>query len=266
MVYTSAPTQYWLVFQDNCMLLAKNQRTPLLTTIELSSIATYFFAQHQFATFHHHQLFCTEISIDCSLPPSLISIPFKKALELIDHEWYHFAVKAYAIINWDKNNQYCGRCGGKTIHQSNIFERVCSKCSLPFYPRISPSIIVRITKGTEILMARGNHFAPGVYALIAGFIEVGENIEEAIHREVKEEVGIEINHLQYFGSQSWPFPDSLMIAFTAEYAGGELIIDKTEIEEAGWYHYDNLPGKPSNSISIAGQLIDDFVKDMTCGK
>jgi NAD+ diphosphatase len=110
-------------------------------------------------------------------------------------------------------------------------------------------------------MARSPHFIPGAYGLIAGFIEVGESIEEAVHREVKEEVSINIKNLRYFGSQPWPFPDSLMIGFIADYASGEINIDHEEIEAAGWYKFDNLPGRPSTRISIASQLIEHFVAE-----
>lgn len=132
-------------------------------------------------------------------------------------------------------------------------------CHLSFFPRISPSIIVLIKKADHLLMARSPHFLPGVYGLIAGFIDAGESIEEAVHREVKEEVGLKIKNLSYFGSQQWPFPDSLMIAFTADYCSGDITINPDEIEEAGWYKYNNLPGRPQTSVSIASKLIDNFI-------
>ncbi|OGT43243.1 MAG: hypothetical protein A3F42_07790 [Gammaproteobacteria bacterium RIFCSPHIGHO2_12_FULL_37_34] len=250
----------WLILQNNCLLLKENYSIPCLTASETASLSNLFLRRYPLGSLHHYNLYCAEIPIDCSFPQMISAFPLKKALEHMNNEWRHFLIKAHAIINWDKNHQYCGHCGSKTIPKTSIFERVCNKCALSFFPRISPSIIVRITKGEEILMARGHHFAPGVYGLIAGFVEVGENIEEAIHREVKEEVGIEINNLHYFGSQSWPFPDSLMIAFTADYRSGELVSDTNELEEANWYHYHKLPGGPSSSISIATQLIEDFIK------
>ena len=123
-------------------------------------------------------------------------------------------------------------------------------------------MIVRIRKGDYILMARGLGFTPGAYGLIAGFVEPGESIEETIHREVMEEVGIRITNIQYVGSQPWPFPDSLMMGFTADYLSGEIVVDYTELETAGWYRYNELPGLPSSRLSLSSQLIQSFVADL----
>lgn len=261
------PEQYWFVLQNNHLLFKKNIQTPeLLTNREIIFLEENFLRKYQIGNLLQRKLHCAELAADYLLPNEIIAIPLKKSLEIINAPWRYFAIKAHAVINWDKNHQFCGHCGGKTVARTTLFERVCSACLLSFFPRISPSIIVRITRGDEILMARGHEFTPGAYGLIAGFIEAGETIEEALHREVKEEVGIQIKNVNYYGSQAWPFPDSLVIAFTAEYESGELVVDSTELEVAGWYRYDNLPGKPSTSISIARQLIDDFVKEMNDGK
>ena len=109
-------------------------------------------------------------------------------------------------------------------------------------------------------MARSPHFAPGVFGLIAGFVEIGESLEEAVFREVKEEVSLDIKNIRYFTSQPWPFPDSLMVGFIADYAGGDIQIDHREIESAGWYRYDHLPGRPSSGISIASKLLEHFIR------
>ena len=125
-------------------------------------------------------------------------------------------------------------------------------------------MIVRIERENTILMARGINFVPGAWGLIAGFVEIGESLEECVKREVKEEVGIEVSDIHYWGSQPWPFPNnSLMIGFTAKYSGGELILDKSEIEAAGFYPAHALPGKPSVSSSIAGQMVEEFVTAQT---
>ncbi len=136
----------------------------------------------------------------------------------------------------------------------------CPTCGLTHYPRLAPAVIMLITRGHELLLSRAYHHPPSRYAVQAGFVEVGETLEEAVRREIREEVGLEINNIRYFGSQPWPFPSQLMIAFTAEYAGGELKINyaEAELEDAGWYTVDNLPPLPSVN-SIARQMIEAFI-------
>jgi NAD+ diphosphatase len=126
------------------------------------------------------------------------------------------------------------------------------------FPRLSPAIIVRITKGELILLARNHRFPTGRFSVLAGFVEPGETLEEAVAREVREEVGIRVRNIRYFDSQPWPFPNSLMLGFTAEYAEGELVIQEDELDEAHWFGRDELPDLPP-AISIARRLIDDFV-------
>ena len=222
----SSPQEYWFVFQgDKIILINENNEYKLPDITSQSALKEHFLRQHKLGTFNHVLCYCSEIAEDSPLPPKLEPVPLRKAFEILGIDWYTASVKAYSVINWDKNHQYCGRCSHKTEHKPGTFERTCPNCGLAQYPRISPSMIVLIRKGDELLMARSPHFPPGVYGLIAGFVEVGESIEDAVHREVKEEVNIEIKNLRYFGSQSWPFPDSLMIGFIADYAGGELVID-----------------------------------------
>jgi NAD+ diphosphatase len=252
----------WLIFQEDRLIFIKQagELKPLRLPA-LVSLKSYLHRQHLLGQIQDSRCFCAEVNKDVVLPDDMVTVPLRKAFELLDASWYRFAAKAFSIVNWDRNHQYCGRCGHTTIHKLGGFERVCTSCGLSFYPRISPSVIVLIKREDELLMARSPHFTPGIYGLIAGFIESGESIEEAIHREVREEVSIEIKALRYFMSQPWPFPDSLMIGFTAEYASGEIHIDGREIEAAGWYRYDNLPGRPSSNISIASKMIQQFIEE-----
>ena len=134
----------------------------------------------------------------------------------------------------------------------------CPACSFVSYPRISPAVIVSIEKDGKLLLARAKRFQGVMYSVLAGFVEPGESLEDCVKREVKEETGIEIKNIQYFKSQPWPFPDSLMMAFTAEYAGGTLTIDQEEIVEAGWYSPEDFPITPGK-VSVARALIDHFV-------
>lgn len=259
MLKSTEQCHYWFVFQGEHLLVSRENQL-LLADDEINPLQINFLRQHRLGTSNQTTLSCAEIPVDCRLPQDFEAIPFRKALDTIGDEWYVMAAKAFSVINWDKNHQYCGRCGGvTTLKSGNGFERICLTCSQTFYPRISPSMIVLINKGDEILMARSPHFTPGAYGLIAGFVEAGESIEATVHREVQEEVGIKIKNLNYFGSQAWPFPDSLMIAFTAEYESGELVIDSNEIEAAGWYRFDQLPGRPSYKVSLSSKLIDYFI-------
>jgi NAD+ diphosphatase len=156
-------------------------------------------------------------------------------------------------------NRFCGKCSHATEPVRTERAWRCPACGLVVYPRISPAIIVLIMRGEEILLARSPRFPPGMYSVIAGFAEPGETLEHAVWREVKEEVGIMVKNLRYFASEPWPFPDSLMIAFTAEYDTGEIAIDNNEIVSAGWYGRSNLPGLPA-SLSISRALIDRWIR------
>jgi NAD+ diphosphatase len=167
--------------------------------------------------------------------------------------------RASQIADWDRTHRFCGVCATATTRDESERSRRCPACGHAAYPRISPAMMCLVTRGEEILLARNVSFPAGRYSALAGFLEAGESIEDAVHREVEEEVGIQVSDLRYFSSQSWPFPHSLMIAFTAEYAGGALTPNGHEIAEAGWFDADNLPQLPPR-ISIARALIDDTLR------
>ena len=162
------------------------------------------------------------------------------------------------IVRWQHTHRFCGRCGAGTVPSKNERALVCGSCGLTFYPRISPAIIVAVQRDEEILLARAPRFPAGLYSVLAGFVEPGESLEECLVREVREEVGISVTDVEYFGSQPWPFPHSLMIGFTARYAGGEIVPDPAEIADAGWFEKDRLPAIPPRG-TISRRLIDWFV-------
>ncbi|MGV3652927.1 MAG: NAD(+) diphosphatase [Noviherbaspirillum sp.] len=165
------------------------------------------------------------------------------------------AGRAYQVAEWARTHRFCGACGARTEYRQDERCAACPACGMSAYPRISPAMMVLVKKGDAILLARHAATPNNRYSALAGFLEAGESIEEAVHREVMEEVGLKVKDLRYFGSQSWPFPHSLMIAFTAEYAGGEIRPDTSEIAEARWYGPgDALPEYPQG-FSIAGKLI-----------
>lgn len=168
------------------------------------------------------------------------------------------AARAFQVVDWDRCHRYCGRCGTPTLDRADERSKECPKCHLVAYPRIAPAMMALVTRGRELLLARAHRFAPGMYSALAGFVEPGESIEDCVRREVREEVGLEVGKLTYFDSQPWAFPHSLMIAYTAEYAGGDIRLDDVEIAEARWFTPETMPPLPS-SVSIARRLIDATV-------
>lgn len=186
--------------------------------------------------------------------------------ELYGHvgaQGFALASRAVQLVHWDRTHQFCGQCGAPTATMEHERAKRCTDCGFTAYPRLSPAIIIAVTREmegeTRLLLARNHRFPTGRYSVIAGFVEPGESLEECCAREVMEEVGIRIQNIRYFGSQSWPFPNSLMLGFTAEYAGGEFELEAEEIAEADWFSADNLPQIPP-PLSISRQLIDWFVE------
>lgn len=175
-------------------------------------------------------------------------------------EFLGIAARASHLLLFDRTTRFCGACGtGNQLMETELAKQ-CPGCGQVIYPRLSPAIIVLVRRDNEVLLARSPHFPPGVYSVIAGFVEPGETIEHAVHREVMEETGIMIRDLRYIGSQPWPFPDSLMIGFVASYAGGSIRVDKNEIEDAGWFMRGELPSLPG-PLSLSHALIDLFTND-----
>jgi NADH pyrophosphatase NudC (nudix superfamily) len=188
--------------------------------------------------------------------------PVKFFLSLPQSEIIHkLILQAMHWIEWDLTVQYCGQCGNKLRTIADLNEKKCDTCGLSFFPKFSPAVMVLIKKENQILLARSEHFRPNVYSTIAGFIDAGETAEEAVLREVKEEVGLEITDLEYFGTQTWPFPDRFMIAFKARYLGGDIQIDTKELEDAKWFTVDRLPELPYSG-SISRRLIDSCLSDI----
>ncbi len=171
------------------------------------------------------------------------------------------AMRAVQIIEWDRTHRFCGACGEPTVASPTERLRTCPRCKLGVYPRISPAMMVLVTRGRQLLLGRGVNFPAGFYSALAGFVEAGETVEQTVHREVMEEVGLRVRNLRYFRSQSWPFPNSLMIAFNAEYESGDLRFDPAELLDAQWFEPEALPRMPPR-FSIARALIDATLAEL----
>lgn len=192
-------------------------------------------------------------------PPGMRFVRLRALHALLPAELYRMAGRASEIVEWERAHRFCGRCGGRTVASGEPLARRCTHCGALHYPRLAPAVLVSVTDGDRLLLARSPHFPARMYSTLAGFVEPGESLEEAAAREVREEVGIEIGGLRYFGSQPWPYPSQLMVAFTAEYAGGELRPDPAEIEDVAWFAADALPAVPP-TLSLAREMIDAFVR------
>jgi len=184
----------------------------------------------------------------------------------VDDSLFAIAGRAFQIVDWDRSHQFCGRCGTPTQVKNNERARECPSCKQVHYPRIAPAIMALVRRGRELLLARSPHFAPGMYSALAGFVEPGETLEQTLVREVREEVSIEVTNVRYFASQPWPFPHSLMIAFNADYAGGEITPEPGEIEAADWFTLDRLPQALPSKISISRRLIDAALADLSASR
>jgi NAD+ diphosphatase len=175
---------------------------------------------------------------------------------------FRLASTALQILEWDRNHRYCSHCGAGTLpHPRGERAKVCPDCGYAQYPRIQPCIIVAITRDDHILLARAQRYSLPMYSLLAGFVEVGETLEEAVHREVAEESGLSVDRLRYFGSQSWPFPSNLMLAFRAEWSAGDIVLQEEELQDAAFFHYRQLPMIPPAG-SIAHQVIMAAVEEL----
>lgn len=199
--------------------------------------------------------FCMEVADTFTPPEGMLFRDLRSLLGEVEEDIFLLAGRTFQIVHWNRMHKFCGKCGRPTEALKNELAKKCPGCGSVFYPRISPAVIVAIVRGDEILLAHNKNFRQNWYSVIAGFMEPGETFEDCVIREVMEEVGIRVKNIKYFDSQPWPFPDSLMVGFTAEHESGEIIVDGKEIEHAAWYGRDNLPNKPTVA-SIAGRLIE----------
>lgn len=195
-------------------------------------------------------------------PPAghgLAGVGLRDLFDRVAPATYAAAQQAFQLLHWRRTHRYCGACGATLRRKTNgECAMHCGDCRMDFFPRLNPVVITRVTRGDEILLARRQTMPGSFFSVIAGFVEAGETLEQTVAREIREEVGIEVRDIRYFASQPWPFPNNLMIAFTAAHAGGEVRPDGEEIGEAAWFRRAGLPPIP-HPISISRRLIDDFV-------
>ncbi len=252
---------WWFLFRRRELLVDARECRPLRGDegeLPLAPTAVHFVGELE-----GMPCFAAEVAPEASPPPGLDFRDLRLLFGRLDDALHDVAGRAVQLVEWDRTHRFCGACGAPTAPSPTERSRLCGRCGLPHFPRLAPAIIVAVEREDELLLARGPQFPPGIFSVLAGFVEPGESVEEAVVREVREEAGIALDELRWFGSQPWPFPHSLMLGFQARYAGGELAIDGVELSEAGWFRADAMPPLFPGNVSIAQWLIHDFLERHT---
>ena len=257
----------WFAFQGAQILVVRDERSASLPrAADLRDLGITPKRSQYLGVLGEQHCFACELEEGSAPPDGMQWSGLRALFGNVDDSLFAVAGRAFQIVDWDRSHLFCGRCGTPTIVKSHERARECPACKQVHYPRIAPAIMALVRRGRELLLARSPHFAPGMYSALAGFVEPGETLEQTLVREVREEVGIEVANVRYFASQPWPFPHSLMIAFNADYAGGEITPEPGEIEAAGWFTLDRLPQALPSKISISRRLIDATLADLSASR
>ncbi len=245
---------HWFVFVQDRMLLSGDEEQVVLPDIAtLDAVAVR--PAHSLLLGHLDGVPCYATGVpDLPDAPGLRLADLRQVYGLLGEQLYGIAGYAFQVVHWNRTTLFCSVCGSPTeLHVSERAKR-CTACGFTQYPRVNPAIIVLIYREGQVLLTRQPNWTPGVYSLVAGFVESGESLEACLRREVAEEVGVEVEQIEYLGSQPWPFPHQLMVGFRARYSRGALALDTAELEDARWFDLDALPLLPSPQ-SIARRII-----------
>lgn len=256
-----ASTEAWTFAFVGGDLLLPEAGPAALRPIEVAAFEALATARHYLGRIDAHDCWALALA---EAPAGWQRTPLRSAMMAMEGVLAPLAGRAAQVLEWDRTHRFCGVCAAPTTIRPGERARVCTACGHTAYPRVSPAMMALVWRPGELLLARSPHFAKGRYSALAGFVEPGESLEDCVHREVAEEVGVTVRALRYFGSQSWPFPHSLMVAFTARWDGGEIVPQPEEIEDARWFPLDKLPDIPPR-FSISGHLIGDTVAAMRSG-
>ena len=254
----------WFVFRGTELLVTAPPEVALPHCAHPNSLGIMPKRIQYLGVLGQQHCYSAELAPSVAAPQGWVWQGLRGLFGALDEAQFALAGRALQIVDWDRTHQFCGACGAATTARANERSRECPACGLVAYPRLAPAVMALVRRGRELLLARSPRFAKGVYSALAGFAEPGETLEQCLEREVYEEAGIRVRHVRYFASQPWPFPHSLMIAFFADHASGEIRIDGSEIEDARWFdieNFENLPSLPAR-ISIARRLIDAAIGEM----
>ena len=248
----------WFIFKEGGLLFKTTGNSlNIPETKDLGRYQDYVIRRQYLGRLDGRHCYTADVESDVPGSTGLKKKDLRSIFKAMEEEMIWAAGRANHLATWNRSHQYCGRCSTPLEDKLDERAKICPACNVVNYPRLSPAIIVAVLKENCILLARNERFRLPFFSVLAGFVEPGETLEACVSREIKEEVGITVKNIRYFGSQPWPFPDSLMVGFIADYAGGEIQVDHTEITEAKCFTPEELPKIPP-SISIARQLIDWF--------
>lgn len=251
----------WFAFQKAEILVQDQTSAALPCCSALTDHGIAPLRSHYLGLLGERHCYAAQVDEAHPLPAGWARLGLRDLFGLVDDTVAALSGRAFQLIEWERNHQFCSRCGATMQPRTDERARACPACRFTSYPPVSPAVMVLITRGRELLLARKSIWPPGRYSAIAGFVEPGEMLEDTVARETFEEVGVAVGNLRYFGSQPWPFPHSLMVAFTAEYAGGAVRPDGVEIEEAAWFDAEALPRLPP-SVSISRRLITTVAAEL----
>ncbi len=259
---TSQESNLTIILKDQEFLTSKNSQFLIFEEEDLKW-SEMNLANKQFLGFLNNKpCYLSALTSESKIDDGTMLTPLRNLLGRIPDSLFTVCSRSIQLSEWYKNNQFCGACGSKMQRHNSERAMFCTCNNLLIYPKISPCIIVLVTKGEELLLAHNKNFPGAFYSTLAGFIEAGESAESAIHREIYEEVKIKVKNIQYYGSQSWPFPSQLMLGYHAEYLEGDITPDGEEIDSADWFNYKKLPQVPTGNISISGQLIESYIEKL----
>jgi len=247
----------WVIIQGNNAILEGTDSGLKLLHGRLPDWLTPQHPAIRIGTWRGKPLRAVTISSGLDLAPPLVAEAFNATDDRMDIQTLTLAGLAKQVLHWEKQSRHCSRCGEHTVAIPDSWGRRCTSCSCEHYPHIHPCAIILVKRGNELLLTRKAEWPAGRYSLVAGFLDFGESLEECAIREVREETGIEICNIRYVGSQNWPFPAQLMAGFVADYAGGDIRVELSELEDARWFSIDALPNLPTKR-SIARWILDNF--------
>ncbi len=246
----------WLILKKQQLLLSpEGFEVPVLRDAEIASFKDKLSCIQDVGQFQNESYRAAHYDGDAEALGPYVFKDLRRFFTHVDPQLFTFLGKAMQLTHWLRTTRYCGVCGAETVAKEDERARICPQCSQLYFPRISPAVICAVIRGDEVLLARSTTVPYNMYSILAGFVEPGETLEECVVREVKEEVGLEVGNIRYFGSQPWSFPDSLMVGFTAEYVSGEIVTDDKEIVEAKWFKRNALPENIPAPRSIAGRIL-----------